>query len=235
MSGDKIEKAQARPRSPPYGAWLQPEDLVSVVVYDHEVETLVPAQPAKPTSNGSKSRIRDIKLARQHGPVSAASARARPRCASNAEGKYIHRIVLLSDGLANVGPASPDDLGRLGASLMKEHISVSTIGLGQDYNEDLMTKLSGQSDGNSYFVETSDDLTHHLRQAELGDVLSVVASEVSVEVELRRRGPPGARDRPRRDHRMNGNRVELTLEPALRRPGEVRAGRGRGARVGCQG
>ena len=204
MSGDKIEKAREAAISAIRR--LQPEDLVSVVVYDHEVETLVPAQPAK-NIEWIEARIRDIKSRGNtalFGGVSQGAAEVR----KNLEGKYIHRIVLLSDGLANVGPASADDLGRLGASLMKEHISVSTIGLGQDYNEDLMTKLSGQSDGNSYFAETSDDLPTIFAK-ELGDVLSVAASKVTLEVEF----PAGIRPVRviGREGRMNGNRIEFTL------------------------
>ena len=57
----------------------------------------------------------------------------------NAGGTFVNRIILLSDGLANVGPRSPQELGRLGASFIKENISVSTVGVGSDYNEDLMT------------------------------------------------------------------------------------------------
>ena len=49
---------------------------------------------------------------------------------------YVHRIVLLSDGLANVGPRMPEDLGCLGAALIKENISVTTLGVGTDYNEE---------------------------------------------------------------------------------------------------
>ena len=41
--------------------------------------------------------------------------------------RYINRVILLSDGLANVGPSSPDELARLGTSLGKEGISVTTI------------------------------------------------------------------------------------------------------------
>src|SRR4029450_1790476 len=70
----------------------------------------------------------------------------------------VNRIILLSDGQANVGPSSPGDLGNLGASLIKEGISVTTLGLGLDYNEDLMTQLARRSDGNHYFIENSSDL-----------------------------------------------------------------------------
>ena len=55
--------------------------------------------------------------------------------------KRVNRMVLLSDGLANVGPQSPSELGDLGSSLIEDGISVTTIGLGLGYNEDLMTKL----------------------------------------------------------------------------------------------
>lgn len=204
MSGDKIERAKEAAITAIRR--LQPEDYISVVIYDHEVETLVPAQPAK-NIEWIESRIRGITSRGNtalFGGVSQGAAEIR----KNLEGKFIHRILLLSDGLANVGPASPDDLGRLGASLLKEHVSVSTIGLGNDYNEDLMTKLSGQSDGNSYFAENSGDLPDIFAK-ELGDVLSVVASKVTLEVEF----PEGVRPLRiiGREGRMNGNRIEFTL------------------------
>lgn len=70
----------------------------------------------------------------------------------------------------------------MGVALIKESISVTTIGVGTDYNEDLMTRLSQNSDGNTYFVESSGDLPR-IFAAELGDVLSVVAKKVQVIIE----------------------------------------------------
>jgi len=91
----------------------------------------------------------------------------------------IHRLILLSDGMANVGPDSPEELGRLGMALSKEGIAVATVGLGNDYNEDLMTRLSQSSEGNTYFVENSVDLPR-IFQKELGDVLNVYAQDVAI-------------------------------------------------------
>ena len=73
------------------------------------------------------------------------------------EAGFVNRIVLLSDGQANVGPSSAQELGRLGRGLVKEGVSVSTVGVGSDYNENLMTALAQNSDGNFYFVENSRD------------------------------------------------------------------------------
>jgi Ca-activated chloride channel family protein len=93
----------------------------------------------------------------------------------------VNRIILLSDGQANVGPSSPSELGNLGASLIKEGISVTTLGLGVDYNENLMTQLAQKSDGNHYFIENTTDLARQFGY-EFDDVLSVVAQEVTVRI-----------------------------------------------------
>uniref|UniRef100_UPI003568A6F0 vWA domain-containing protein n=1 Tax=Neptunomonas sp. TaxID=1971898 RepID=UPI003568A6F0 len=120
----------------------------------------------------------------------------------------VNRVILMSDGLANVGPQSASELGELGASLAKEGISVTTIGLGLGYNEDLMTRLAGFSDGNHAFVENAEDLAS-VFQYEFGDVLSVVAQGVNIEIRCRNGVKPirllG------RESQIIGNRVTTRL------------------------
>jgi len=204
MSGEKIERAkeaaiEALRR-------LEPRDLFSMVIYDTSVETIVPAQPARELE-WIEGRIRQIQPGGStalFGGVSQGAAEVR----KHLEGGYINRIILLSDGLANVGPDSPADLARLGRSLIKERISVSTVGVGTDYNEDLMTQLAQASDGNTYFVEASVDLPR-IFAAELGNVLSVVARDVVIEIEC----PGGTRPLRiiGREGRIRDNRVEIRL------------------------
>jgi len=93
----------------------------------------------------------------------------------------VNRVILISDGITNVGPSSPEALGNLGASLGKEGISVTTIGLGVGYNEDLMTKLAMYSDGNHAFAETPQDLAR-IFDHEFNDILSVVAQDVTIKI-----------------------------------------------------
>ena len=178
MSGSKMDKAK---EAAVEGLRrLMQRDMFSLVIYDHEVETLVPAQSASYTE-WIESKIHGIRSRGNtalFGAVSQGAAENR----KNANGAYVNRIILLSDGLANVGPSSPSDLARLGAALMKEGISVTTIGIGTDFNEDLMVQLAEKSDGNHYFVESSADLPR-IFASELGDVLSVVARKVIIEVE----------------------------------------------------
>ena len=154
---------------------LSERDRFSLVIFDHEVETIVPPQSASNTE-WIESRIREIR-ARGNTALFSGVSQGAAEVRKHLGDHYVHRILLLSDGQANVGPRQPEDLGRLGAALMKEHIAVTTIGVGTDYNEDLMTRLAQQSDGNTYFVESSADLPR-IFAAELGDVLSVFAREV---------------------------------------------------------
>jgi Ca-activated chloride channel family protein len=179
MSGEKLAKAkdaaiEALRR-------LGAQDRFALVTYDHQVETVVPSQSAANTE-WIEARIRRIEAGGNtalFGGVSQGAAEVRKQVG---EGRFVHRIILLSDGLANVGPSSPADLARLGSALIKEGISVTTVGVGTDYNEDLMTQLAQKSDGNNYFVESSADLPRIFR-AELGDVLNVVARKVVLEIE----------------------------------------------------
>lgn len=185
---------------------LSPKDRFSLVVYHNNVETVVASQAAT-NLKSIENKIRAIRSGGNtalFGGVSQGAAEVR----KNLDSGYVNRIILLSDGLANEGPSSPADLGRLGASLMKEGISVTTMGLGNDYNEDLMTQLAERSDGSTWFVESVKDLAG-IFDTELGDVLSVVANSVTIEIEC------GENVKPvrviGRDGRISGNKIEIQM------------------------
>jgi len=204
MSGDKLHKMQDAAMEAIRR--LDARDICSVVAYNHEVETVVGAQHAT-TLEDIERRIRQFN-ADGNTALFAGVSQGANELRKNLNGQNINRIVLLSDGCANVGPSSPDDLGRLGAAFAKEGISVSTVGVGSDYNEDLMARLSQAGDGNTYFVESTADLPR-IFAAEIGEVLDVVAQDVVIEVVC----PAGVRPLRiiGRDGRIDGNRVEVTL------------------------
>ena len=62
---------------------------------------------------------------------------------------------------------------------MKEGISVTTLGLGLQYNEDLMSGLASAGSGNHLFVEEADDLVAVFNN-EFNDLMSVVAGEFKI-------------------------------------------------------
>jgi Ca-activated chloride channel family protein len=98
------------------------------------------------------------------------------------EKERVNRVVLLSDGLANVGPSTTSDLARLGRELRGDGIAVSTIGLGDDYNEDLMTALAEASNANYYYVKDAEKLPGIFAQ-ELGSARSLLARTITIRIE----------------------------------------------------
>src|SRR6185437_3479821 len=99
-----------------------------------------------------------------------------------------NRIVLMSDGLANVGPSRPSDLAGLGRELRREGLAVTTIGLGDDYNEDLMAGLAEASNANYYYVRDAEKLPEIFTQ-EMGASRSVIARDIIIHIKT----PEGVR------------------------------------------
>lgn len=158
---------------------LLSDDVVSLIVYGSEAVTYWPASRVG-DGRGLHQAINRIETSGNTnlwGGVQLGAAELRRRL----RGDFVHRVILLSDGLANHGPSSPAELAGLGTELRAEGIAVSTVGLGLDYNEDLMAGLARRSDGSTYFVENSRDLPRVFAE-EFGDAMNVVARELIVEV-----------------------------------------------------
>jgi Ca-activated chloride channel family protein len=179
MQGDKI--AKAKDAAIAAIGRLGSDDIVSIVAYDSTVQVIVPATKL----SDKESVIAQIRRIEAGGSTAlfAGVSKGADELRKFLDKNRVNRVILLSDGLANVGPQSPSELGELGASLMKECISVSTLGLGLDYNEDLMTKLAQTSGGNHVFIEQAEDLVRIFNH-EFNDVLSVVAQEVAIDIRV---------------------------------------------------
>ncbi len=179
MAGAKLEKA--RQAAAVALDQLGPEDYFSVVVYDDEAEVLIAPQKAreKETLKEKIHAIRDGGGTALYAGVEKGAAQLRKYF----DGEKVNRIILLSDGNANVGPSSPSDLARFGKELRQDGLSVSTVGLGDDYNEDLMTALAEASHANYYYVQNVEKLPG-IFAGELGALKSVVARNVKVTITL---------------------------------------------------
>ena len=185
---------------------LSPHDIVSVVSYDDKVEVHVPA-----TRASNKAAIKE-KIAAIT-PRGSTAIWAGMQAGADEVRKFyakdsVNRIILLSDGLANVGPSTPADFIRLGKQLASEGITVSTVGLGLGYNEDLMAKLAASTDGSHAFIQEPADLTGFLNR-EFDTAQSVVAQEL----EIRIRCLPGVKPirSLKREARVEGQSIVYTV------------------------
>lgn len=204
MKGDRM--ASAKEAAGMALQRLAAEDIVGLVAYNHGVDVLQKAERLG-GDHALKQKIdkleADGRTALYAGVVAGGDEVKRHLAANR-----VNRVILLSDGLANVGPSSPRELGELGRDLGSKGISVTTIGLGLDYNEDLMQRLAASSDGNHAFVEKASDLAA-IFNAEFGDALSVSAQDIEIIIECRIGFKPvrvlG------REAAIEGNRIRLKL------------------------
>ena len=204
MQGDAI--AQAREAAIMAINRLAPTDIASVVIFDHRVDVLVAAQNVTAPSLFT-DLIRQVG-ARGSTAIHAGVLAGAAEVAKFKEARRLNRVVLLSDGQANVGPTRPEEFGALGRALLAQGISVSTVGLGLRYNEDLMLQLARAGDGNHAFAREPTDLIQIFNK-EFDDVLSSCAQTVSIDVELK----PGVRAvrALSRDGSIDGQQARFTL------------------------
>ena len=180
MEGAKIEKA--RQAAAMAIDKMNDDDIFSLVTYDSDTNLLIEPQRVGNRDNREdlKARIHRIQPGGStalHAGVMLGARQVRQKF----EKERVNRVILLSDGIANVGPSRPSDLASLGRELRSDGIAVSTVGLGDDYNEDLMTALAEASNANYYYVKDAEKLPGVFAQ-ELGASRSLLARSIVIRI-----------------------------------------------------
>ena len=181
MSGDRI--VAAREAATVALERLSADDVVSLVSYNHKVDVLHPAARLGASHESLKRAIEKLVpdgTTALYAGVKEGGQQVREFLSDT----KVNRVILVSDGLANVGPSTPSEVASLGRELASKGISVTTIGLGLDYNEDLMQRLAAASDGNHAFVESPRQLAS-IFDKEFGDALSVSARDIIIHIEFK--------------------------------------------------
>lgn len=104
--------------------------------------------------------------------------------ASNPHNGNTGKIILISDGLANKGITHPQDLGKMADVAVENEFTVSTVGVGADFNEYLMTTIADRGTGNYYYLENPRAFAE-VFQKEFNYARATVASGVCVQIPLR--------------------------------------------------
>ncbi|MEZ4464879.1 MAG: VWA domain-containing protein [bacterium] len=133
---------------------LGPSDRVTLLSYSDQVLTHTVRQAV----DGRGEVLRQALLAIDAnggtalGPATAEALDLLERGGDDT-GRTAH-VMLLSDGLANVGEQRPDVLGARTAAGFRQGVTFSTLGVGVDYNEDLMTRLADAGGGRYHFIQS---------------------------------------------------------------------------------
>ena len=92
-----------------------------------------------------------------------------------------NRVMLLSDGIANQGVTNPEQIAQEALAYNQRGINLSTIGLGKDFNDTLLSTLARQGKGAYHFIDSAQEMDKVFR-AEVEGLVEKVAGSVSVAV-----------------------------------------------------
>jgi Ca-activated chloride channel family protein len=161
---------------------LHDGDTVSLVTYAGDTRVVL-----EPTGVEHRDRILSaIEDLRAGGSTAMASGidLAYQQAMKTLSSESISRVVILSDGDANVGPTSHDEILADIAGRVSEGVTLSTIGFGMgNYQDDMMEQLGDKGNGNNYYVDTLDE-AKRIFQEQLSATLEVVAQDVKLQVEF---------------------------------------------------
>jgi Ca-activated chloride channel family protein len=136
---------------------LDPTDQASLVIFDDRVKTLVGAQPVgdRKVLHMALTRIHEGGSTNLHGGWKTGADGLFTGAADSA----VARVILLSDGNANVGEITDTEpIAALCQHAAEQGVTTSTYGLGRSFNEDLMVAMAQKGRGNHYYGDTAADL-----------------------------------------------------------------------------
>ena len=163
---------------------LHAEDLFSLVVYDDVIDVLRSSQRVGSSHRDLKRLISDI-YPRNSTNLGGGMMEGLRQVERNLGKEYVNRVILLSDGLANQGITDPSELARIARNHRSRSISLTTMGVGLDYNENLMVALAESGGGNYYFIESPSQLAS-IMSKEFNSASSVIAQNAYIELKLGR-------------------------------------------------
>lgn len=163
---------------------LGPRDSVSLVTYAGSTGVVLPSMPVRAENKGSiKHAIRS--LTSGGGTNMGSGMELAYREAGKALGeKGISRVIVLSDGDANIGRTSHEDILKSIRGYVSEGVTLSTVGFGTgNYRDDMMERLADAGNGNYSYVGSQKD-AQRIFVDDVTGTLQVIAKDTKIQVEM---------------------------------------------------
>lgn len=158
---------------------LNPRDHLTVLAFDEDVVSVV--NPQTPPGE-----VKDRILGIQAGGTTNLSKGwylALVELQSYASPQHVNRVILLSDGQVNRGEGKPSVLGSESGRARDElGVTTSTIGIGRDFQEDILGELARRSGGRMWFI--GDSAIEEIIREEFSGALSVHLDRPSLRLDL---------------------------------------------------
>jgi Ca-activated chloride channel family protein len=181
MRGEKI--AHAKRAATQLVDELQPSDRLSIISYASDVSVDISSVEA---SQAAKARMRAaIRQIYSGGGtnISGGYTRGFQEVRKWKGEDTVNRVVLLSDGQATVGVTHRGTLENMARTNLQQGVSLTTMGVGLDYNEDLMAGMADQGSGNYYFIDAPDSVVS-IFKSEFDGLAKTIAKNTSLVISL---------------------------------------------------
>lgn len=176
MAGEKMQNAKKAAKH--IVDQLSSEDYLSVVIYDGTIDVLQQTVQVR-NKQMIKSKIESI-TDRGGTNLMGGAQKGYDEVKRFYKPGYINRVLLLSDGQANEGITNPAQIEQIVRRQSQQNgISISTFGLGNDYNEDLMTSMAESGSGNYYFIDHAEKIAGIFKK-ELNGLMEIVAQNAEL-------------------------------------------------------
>ena len=155
---------------------------VGIVSYDDRVDTVVEPTDVARNRDRIMRRVRSEVQPRGSTNVEAGLLRGYDLALDEARSGRSVLVMLLSDGVANVGATRTDDILREIGD--REDIGLTTIGVGLGpFNDVLMEQLANSADGTYHYIDTTDE-ARRIFGANIVSLLALAARDAKIQVEF---------------------------------------------------
>jgi len=149
MSGQKL--AQAKDSALALSQQLGPNDIISIVSFESHAKVGLKATEASDSSAIHRA-IEKITLGGGTNMYGGLELSYKETLKNSGNAGTVSRILLLTDGQPTEGKTREDDFVRLAEKIRVSGITVTTLGIGNDYNDALLTKIAQTGGGLWYHI-----------------------------------------------------------------------------------
>ncbi|MDO8684142.1 MAG: VWA domain-containing protein [Armatimonadota bacterium] len=162
---------------------LEPSDILTIVTFEEQIEVLMPARRIVNKAL-IKEHINRIEVGNTTNIYDGLVAGCSQVAAVRAEG-YVNRVLAFTDGEPTAGIKDFTSIVGMVAEQKSRGVTVTVLGFGPEYNEELLAGIARRSGGNYYYISRPDLIPEVFRK-ELEVLMSTVARNLRLKLNLSR-------------------------------------------------
>lgn len=183
MEGEKL--AAARATAAAVADALSEQDRLTIVAFSDQAQLLLDATPmdarGRTKAKHAIARLHTLGSTNLFAGWDLASVRV--ATAKEAQPRASHRVLLLTDGLANVGITDAQSLARFAGDSQREGIITSAVGIGDDYDEVLLAAMTEAGGGRVHDATTGTEI-HEVVLGELLEGRTALVERAVLRIQL---------------------------------------------------